>query len=142
VNTIPTSILIAFPVVWILGVILAHALRRPWRKLAGVYGFDGEFPAQFRARFTSGRVGWLGYYGAFTVAADARGIYLAKPFVPWSRKLFIPWEDIFIVEKNRFLETTKKLTFRRMPEYPVELYPLVLERLLQARGGTGDPAPI
>jgi hypothetical protein len=100
VNTIPTSILIAFPVMWIVGVIVAHALRRPWRKLARVYGFEGEFPSQFRSRFTFGRVGWLGYYGAITVAADVHGLYLAKPFVPWSRKLFVPRDEFRNIPSN------------------------------------------
>jgi hypothetical protein len=84
-NTIPTSILIAFPVTWILALVLIYALRRPWRRLVEVYDFEGELPVQFRSRFTSARIGWLRYRGAVTAAADARGLYLATPFVPWSR---------------------------------------------------------
>jgi hypothetical protein len=132
-SNIPPSILIAIPAMWILALILVYALRRPWRKLAEVYGFDGELPTEFRSRGSSGRIGWLRYRGGITVAADARGLYLNTPFVPWSRKLFFPWEDIFMVEKKRFLETTMKLTFKRMPEYPVELNHSAVERLLPAR---------
>jgi hypothetical protein len=50
-----------------------------------------------------------------------------------SQKLFVPWEDIVMVDKKRFLETTKKLTFVRVPEYPVELDPAVVDHLLQTR---------
>jgi hypothetical protein len=142
VNTIPTFILIAFPVVWILAGILLYASRGPWRKLAEVYGFEGEIPTQFWAGRTSGRLGWRRFRGAFTVSADTRGIYFKMSCMPPRKHLFVPWEDIFIVENERFLEKTSKLTFRRMPAYPIELERSVVERLLQARGGTGDPAPI
>ncbi len=132
----PTFVLMAIPILWVLGAILAYAARRPWRKLATVYAFQGEIPAEFRSRFNFSRIGWLRYRGAITLSADRGGLYLAKSIMPWSQKLFVPWEDIAMIEKKRFLETTRKLTFRRMPEYPVELDPVVVDHLLEARDGT------
>ena len=99
-NTIPTLILIALPVVWILAGILPYASRGPWRRLAEVYGFEGEIPTQFWAGRTSGRIGWRRFRGAFTVSADRRGVYLKMSFVSPGKQLFMPWDDISLSRRS------------------------------------------
>jgi hypothetical protein len=61
---------------------LAYAARRPWRKLATVYAFEGKIPVEFRSPFNFCRIGWLRYRGAITLSADRGGLDLVKSILP------------------------------------------------------------
>lgn len=135
------------PLLLMLGVVLvvfrfafrrARAAKKAWQDLAGVYGFEGEFPRENCWRMNPGSMGGMSYRGGLTFAADGKGMYMAmSPFGFGRKPLFFPWADVIATDGRDFIFRAKVFAFRREPGVLVKVSVGLGNKILRAGGQIG-----
>lgn len=98
--------------------------RRPWNETCWRWQ-----SAQLRK--------WANYNGILKVCADAEGIHISTPF-PFSMgnaPFSVPWVEINGRKRQRFLVSIVELRFQRAPDIPMQISPVLADRLVEAASG-------
>jgi hypothetical protein len=123
------------PVIWTLFIAVLVSLFLPafsfvsiwwtgWAQLARVYPAREEFRGVLR-RFQSARMRFNFRYGSIlTAGVNSEGLYLAtwRYFPMFHSPLFIPWSEIYIRKRKKFLSSGIDLELGTDLHIPVTLY--------------------
>lgn len=127
--------ILAVPFFWALITTLIARLSG-WSRLAESYRTQDAFEGQ-RWRFESARFRrQANYSSCLTFGANARGLYLATLFLfrPGHPPLLIPWDDVTLQRKKRWMFSYVELRFRRAPGTAMLVRARLGERLAAAGG--------
>lgn len=135
-----------FIVAW--GWFLTQGIARlsGWARLADQYlatrPFEGE-----KWRFQSIQMRYLTHYNnCVTFGADPEGLYMAMFFLlrPGHPPLLVPWQELEVQPRKRFLVSGYELHFLRAPEVTMWVRGALGEKIVRAaaqRGAPGRVAP-
>ncbi|MBN2002908.1 MAG: hypothetical protein JXA21_06095 [Anaerolineae bacterium] len=133
------AILVVFPVFFVgmwCGVIALLSVMGGWSRLATVYRAEEGYVGPIW-HFQTVRLGLTRYRGVLTVGANPEGLYLAV--MPLFRiahpPLWIPWNEVEIIEQAGFLGLSKAFRFVQKPEIILFMFPNLSDKLLAAREG-------
>lgn len=105
-----------------------------WAELAEHYRFTGPFQGETWS-FQSARMRYMSNYnGCLTFGANEMGMYAAGwgPFRIGAAPLLVPWAELEVQEKKRWLMSGYELRFRQAPGVFMWIWPRLGERLLSA----------
>jgi len=107
-----------------------------WNTLAEHYRNKSDFQGEL-FRFNSGKLGMAGYGGCLTLGASPHGFYLETLFLFrfGHPALLIPWEDISVNVKNRWLFSSTDFEFSKCPEIVLNLSKRLAKKIAGASGG-------
>ncbi len=132
-------VLILFPIIFVAiwcGVVALLSVVGGWSRLASVYRAEGEYTGPIW-HFQTVRMGMTRYRGVLTAGATPEGLYLAV--MPLFRvahpPLWIPWNDVEIIEQAGLLGLSRAFRFAQKPEIVLFMLPNLSEKLLAAREG-------
>ena len=133
------AFLVAFALFWTFVTFVVSLLG--WRSLAAEYRATAPFRGPTRS-WESGYVGFARYNTVLTVGADPAGLSLSvfPLFRAGSPPLFIPWEDVVQVRRERKWFATLVVFGLRRSNATVRLWDTNLEEFLRwASGGRMPP---
>jgi len=126
--------ILLFAGIWI-GVTVLISKTSGWLSLSKTYRslkpFNGRRWSYQNAQLRSG-----GLYGkCLTIGVNSEGLYLSVLFLfrIGHPPLFIPWSDIYIVEKERMLLTIE-FNFQRAPSVPLRISKRLAHRMAETAG--------
>ncbi len=126
---------IFFVAIW-CGVVALLAVVGGWSRLAAVYRAEGEYAGPIWYMQTA-RLGFTRYKGVLTAGATPEGLYLAV--MPLFRiahpPLWIPWDEIEVIEQAGLLGVSRAFRFAQKPEIILFMFPNLSDKLLAAREG-------
>lgn len=140
----PWVLAVLFPVFFVtLWVVILNFIGKVsgWASLAERYRLADPFQGETWS-FQSAQMRYLSHYnGCLTFGASAQGMYAAGwgPFRIGAASLLVPWGELTIAEKKRWLMPGYELRFHQCPDVYMWIWPKLGERLLSAssQGGSG-----
>ena len=104
-----------------------------WSRLAEQYRATQPFQGE-KWRFQSVQMRYLSHYNnCVTFGADFQGLYIAMLFLlPGHPKLLIPWEELEIRPKERFIMGGYELSFPRVPGVTMWVMRRLGEKIVRA----------
>jgi hypothetical protein len=128
------GLILLLGVCWCGGIYLI-ALMSGWHRLAQRFrcerGFEGKL-----WRFQTGAMRWAtAYRGILTLGANESGMYLAMLvfFKMGHPALFVPWSEITVSERRRWMMTGTQFVLGREEQIPLWLFKRLGDKLLAFR---------
>ena len=127
--------LVSFVGIWVLVVIILSYVSG-WASLAKWYEFPGAFEGEIW-NWQSGTMRSTNFNSCLKIGASVRGLYLAviAPLRFRNPALFIPWDEVAVSRRKRFLMEVVRLELGRELKIPFWIRPNLAERLQHAAGG-------
>ncbi len=132
---IGVAVAVGFPLFWVL-IMTVIGRFGGWGTLAEFYRAQDDFEGQ-RWRFESARFERRANYGSCLMfGANARGLHLSILFLmrPGHPPLFIPWDEVAMQRRKRWMFPYVDLRFRRAPGIGLLLRARLGEQLAAASG--------
>lgn len=134
----------AYPVlifigIWIVVMIISAKLSG-WQTIARYYRSDSPFNGvRFRSQSAGMRFG-TNYNGLLTVGVNRMGLYLSVLFLfrIGHPHLFIPWRDITMTERKKFVMRQVVLQFARCPTISFIITKRLADKIIQAKDDDGS----
>ena len=129
----------AFPILFIgmwVGIGYVIAAMGGWNVLAKHYPAKSDFQGEL-FRFKSGKLGLAGYGNCLNLGAGSFGFYLGTIllFRSGHPALLIPWEDITVSVKKRWLFSSAQFEFNKAPGVILTLSKQLAKKIADASGG-------
>ena len=130
------AILVTFTGLWLF-VITILSYVSGWAALAKRYASSGDFEGSIW-KWQSGSMRATNFNSCLTIGASARGLYLAliAPLRFRSPALLVPWNEIAVSRKQRFLMQMVCLELGRELKIPFWIRPRLAETLRGAAAGS------
>ena len=121
--------------VWI-AISYGIAVTGGWNVLAEHYLNKSDFQGE-RFRFNSGYIGKASYGGCLTLGTNPRGFYMSTLFMFrfGHPALLIPWEDITVNLKKKWIVSTIQLEFSKTPGIALNISKGLAKKIAKASGG-------
>ena len=131
---IPLSLL-GFIGFWSFVIALTSRLGGWWRLAHYYRDFDSYYGRKLY--WKSGNFGAASYGGILTFGANYQGLYLSVNFLfsMGHPALFIPWNDIQIVERQRFFSKETILSFEKAPGVKLTVPSRVMRQVQELKTG-------
>ena len=132
--------LVAFVGLWLF-VITILSYVSGWAALARQYQFSGTFEGQ-TWKWQSGVMRGTNFNNCLTIGSSFRGLYLAviAPLRFRSPSLLVPWSEITVSTRKRFLVEYVCLELGRELKIPFSIRPRLAETLQRAAGSSWPAA--
>jgi hypothetical protein len=129
-------ILVTFTGLWLF-VITILSYISGWAALAKRYPYGNDFEGQ-TWKWQSGTMRGTNFNSCLTIGSSARGLYLGliAPLRFRNPALLVPWNEIAISRKQRFLMQMVCLELGRELRIPFWIRPGLAETLRSAAGGS------